>query len=51
MSDADNKRIVRNARQARAGFRDFPVAVVLAVGIGLVIVAFLLVYLFYFGRH
>ena len=49
MSDAENKRIVKNATQARAGFRDLPVGIILATSLGLVIVLFVLVYVMFFG--
>ena len=50
MTDSQNNRTVKNATQARAGFWDRPVAVVLSISLGLVIVLFVVVYLMFFGR-
>ena len=45
----EGNHVVETAVEARAGFRDRPVAVVLAVSTALVIVVFGLVYLTHFG--
>jgi hypothetical protein len=50
MPEATDKPVVKNTTQARAGFWDRPVAVVLSVSLGLVIVLFVAVYLMFFGR-